>query len=272
MDNRGVSVLEILLSISIISLVLVLFFGLFGQLKDQENNLSANSNYLMNQATITEYIEEDIIDYGLMYVLPCSYEQFLSESSAINLNYGFACVNFIYPGLIESTGLIGSSDYIASLLIFRQYNNVNGTDPNRDSKWVVSYQRGYYSEWGSTSNNDILSDVIHNFGYNEYPKYNTWVSTKKINREYPDDLNITKTPYVDSYRGTEGTITIPILDSKDKRYDIVLSFGPKNMSTYGGCITDPSATSKKLQCYLNQEAVNNFEFDLSDFYHAAIVG
>ena len=72
MDNKGFTLIEIMVSISLIAIVLVFMFNLLGDIK-RENALSNNDIAdALNRATITRIIQNDFIEKNLTIVNTCN--------------------------------------------------------------------------------------------------------------------------------------------------------------------------------------------------------
>ena len=60
LNKKGMTLVEIIISIALISIVLVFLFSLLVDVKDMNDEASINSDYLINKALILKNIEEDL--------------------------------------------------------------------------------------------------------------------------------------------------------------------------------------------------------------------
>ncbi len=71
-NNRGVSLVEIIVSVTLISVVLVLLLTVFITVRNEDEVGKSISNLLINQANITREIETDFIELGLIEIASCN--------------------------------------------------------------------------------------------------------------------------------------------------------------------------------------------------------
>lgn len=198
--NRGTSVLEILISVMIISLVLILMFTLLNQVRDDEAKSIVHSNYIINQSMYTKAVAEDIMDFDLLTINACS----LADANVKRVVTNAVCLKLTYNNS-------KIQDNIGFLMVYK-YNTRTGSycspKTSCDPKWVISYVRGYYAVPGNRT---------------------TWKATKTVSNTYPDDIR-TSTPIVD-FTGSSGsttinfgTIKLPILNNNNEHYDISIPF------------------------------------------------
>lgn len=60
LNKKGITLVEIIISIALISIVLIFLFSLLVDVKDMNDEASINSDYLINKALILKNIEEDL--------------------------------------------------------------------------------------------------------------------------------------------------------------------------------------------------------------------
>ena len=79
--NQGTTILEVLVSIILISTIVGLLFGLLIRIQedDEENNL--NSSFLLAESTIEKTVGEDAINYNIKRVSSCTL-----QDAGINTN------------------------------------------------------------------------------------------------------------------------------------------------------------------------------------------
>lgn len=64
-NKKGITLVEIIISVSLISIVLVFLFNMLIQVNNENSDNEIKSSYLVNQSTFTKQIEEDFLDYEL---------------------------------------------------------------------------------------------------------------------------------------------------------------------------------------------------------------
>ena len=60
LNNKGITLIEIIISIVLVSIVLIFLFTLLISVKDMNTESEVNSTYLINKSLILKNIEEDI--------------------------------------------------------------------------------------------------------------------------------------------------------------------------------------------------------------------
>ena len=63
LNNKGVTLVEIIVSVALISIVLIFLFSLLIQVNNENSDNEVKSSYLVNQSAFIKQIEEDFIDY-----------------------------------------------------------------------------------------------------------------------------------------------------------------------------------------------------------------
>ena len=94
LNNKGVTLVEIIISIALISIVLIFLFSLLISVKDLNNNSQTNSTYLINKSLIIKTIEDDILKNNSEEILVSGcdiqnaiYDEYTSESdNSLNAN------------------------------------------------------------------------------------------------------------------------------------------------------------------------------------------
>lgn len=234
--NRGVTIVEILLSVCIIGIVLLLLFGMLLQVRNEDKNNNIQSNFIINQSTFIKNIEEDIANYGVKAISNCTF-------SDVNINSGTVVSGYQedYKCLRIEYGADYLKDNVGYLLIYRYYSkyDIQGTSyKGKDPKWVIKYARGYYSSCPSGT-----------------PSNTSWKEEISIMKEMPADINLNEEPYV-LYTAQKtgmnaGSIVLPIVTLEGEHYDINLSFTFQG-NNYFKCkklsSSQLSSSSTKLQC------------------------
>ena len=72
MNNKGVTLVEILVSVALIALVMVFLFNILASLKTEDSLNSDRNNDSLNRATITRLIQNDLTQNKLTTVKSCT--------------------------------------------------------------------------------------------------------------------------------------------------------------------------------------------------------
>ncbi len=72
MNNKGVTLVEILVSVALIALVMVFLFNILANLKTEDSLNSGRNNDSLNRATITRIVQNDLIQNKLSSIKKCS--------------------------------------------------------------------------------------------------------------------------------------------------------------------------------------------------------
>lgn len=229
--SKGMSIIEILVSICIIAIVLALLFTLLIQVRHEDTDNNIQSNFIINQSTYIKTIEEDIVNYGIKAVENCTLADanIRQESIVRGQEENIKCIKIIYDADYLK-------DNVGFLLVYNYYRNYdtdkNGNYVGRDAAWVIQYMRGSY-----TCKNNIV-------------QRSTWSSKNMVMKEIPSEVDMTLTPYV-LYTAASGnntynaaSIVLPIVNLEGEHYDINLSYTYKGNTNFKCDTSDP----KKLEC------------------------
>lgn len=234
--NRGVTIVEILLSVCIIGIVLLLLFGMLLQVRNEDKNNNIQSNFIINQSTFIKTIEEDMTNYGVKAISNC-------DLSDVNINNGTVATGSEedYKCLRIEYGADYLKDNVGYLIIYKYYSkyDIVGTSyKGKDAKWMVKYARGYYSMCpdGQASKT-------------------SWKEEISIMKEMPAEVNLNEEPYV-LYTAQQtgynaGSLVLPIVTLEGEHYDINLSFtfqGNDFFKCKKLSESQKKATSTKLEC------------------------
>lgn len=211
-DNRGMTIIEILVSICMIGLVLLLLFSMLAQIRHEDSNNNIQSNFIINQSTFIKAIEEDIVNYGVVSVSPCSLADANISSYTVVTGdeENFKCLRIEY-------GADYIKDKIGYLMIYNYYTAydlVNGRYQGKDPSWMIQYVRGNY-RGACTSNN--------------MPNRSTWENGTSVMKQIPSEVDLAQKPYL-LYTAMSGSnknaasLVIPIVNMEGEHYDINLSF------------------------------------------------
>ncbi|MCR4581158.1 MAG: prepilin-type N-terminal cleavage/methylation domain-containing protein [Bacilli bacterium] len=229
--NKGITIVEILLSIIIIGIVLIILYNmLIGVRKDNDEN-QMKSQYVVNQANYVQLIEEDITNYGVSFVSACDLYDIDMDSFNINSSYrkNFKCIRINYAAdYLE--------DNIGYLMVYNYNYKYDVTNNNslvgKQSSWMIRYTRGHYNSSGK------------------------WVPLNSRMDSFPDDTNLEESVKVKFNRSNSSLqnldaayISVPIISSTGEHYDINLPFlinSDKSFYCYTGISS--GASYAKLEC------------------------
>jgi type II secretory pathway pseudopilin PulG len=227
--NHGVTIVEILLSVLIIGLVIIILFNMLVSVRNEDQDNQIQSQYVLNQSTYVEAIQEDIINYGVSSVSACDLYQVDMDSYNINNEYrqNFKCIRFNYSAdyLVDNIGYLMIYNYNFRYDINKK--NLVG----KESSWMIRYIRGHYDAQGK------------------------WSTLNSLMNEIPDEAILDDKPVVKFNRTNTASylggvsITIPIQNKDAEHYDIALSFliNPNYpFVCYSGA--NSSAAYAKLDC------------------------
>ena len=114
LNNKGITLVEIIISVALISIVLVFLFTLLIQINNENADNEIKSSYLVNQSTFIKQIEEDFLDDTLTDGAKCDADEISKtestkalylpklNSSTIDLNsdssnHNIKCLKFTFP-------------------------------------------------------------------------------------------------------------------------------------------------------------------------------
>ena len=88
LNNKGITLTEIIISIALISIVLVFLASLLITVNDINNESQVNSTYLINKSLILKNIESDLTNAKELEITECTYDSGKQPANAIYSNYG----------------------------------------------------------------------------------------------------------------------------------------------------------------------------------------
>ncbi len=207
LNKKGITLVEIIISIALISIVLIFLFNLLVDVKDMNDEASINSDYLINKALILKNIEEDLDKADSLKLNTCEINDFYKtyntyKDSLEDKQKASECIKFIFND---------DNSNVAHLGIY-YYKNKNS--------YVISYIHG------NTKATRLLP---------EFEKYNV------------DDSGNIKSGFEIKYSNSSGPtklyneinaitldkdifhkIEIPIIGSDGKDYSILISYYKNN--------------------------------------------
>lgn len=212
MNKKGITLVEIIISIVLISIVLILLFSLLISVKDINHESQVNSSYLINKSLIIKKIEEDfektesiklancsgITDFYLGYGYGSDYYNDSDGNYNADLTHN-KCIKFEY----ETTDGVSSNAYLSIY-----YYKTKGM-------YVISYVHGAQK---STRTLPMFETIQHNL---DSLDNNEWYHNG--------------TPLTSSYLLTNPQLTynnlhniyIPIIGSDGKDYSLNISYYKK---------------------------------------------
>lgn len=180
LNNKGVTLVEIIISVALISIVLVFLFSLLIQVNNQNSDNEIKSSYLIYQSTFTKQIEEDFLDYKLSSA---------TTSCNAQASTGETNKDYLYLPNWDGTNIkclkftLTESPEYAYLFLYKL----------RDDRTVLSYYRGDYKQsveleefdWDYNSSYNVCNNcsdekVVNHFNYQVYslpiigPDYNDY--------------------------------------------------------------------------------------------------
>lgn len=228
--KNGMTIIEILVSILIITIVVALLFNMLIQIRNEDVDNNIQSDFLLSQATFVKAIEEDAINYGVRRVSPCSLSEAAISVELLNPGYenNFKCIKLEYAADY-------TYDNIGFLMIyntFEKFDVVNGKYQGIQdtSSWMIQYIRGHYKF-------DRTQTEIGSPKYNiNNPDISSWETLTQSMRSLPSDVDMSQKSYL-SYTAASASIiggminnynaanlVVPIVDINGEHYDINVAF------------------------------------------------
>ena len=223
LNKKGITLVEIIISIALISIVLVFLFSLLVDVKDMNDEASINSDYLINKALILKNIEEDLDKSDSLKLKTCEINDFYTTYPKIDtINEG----DYSYfKQSDEDIDIIKKR--LASECISFKFNN-NDKDiahlgiyyyKNKDS-YVISYIHG----------NTKATRLLPEFEKYNVDKQNGIIKSgfeiKYSNSSGTNNVQITGETKLEN--DIFHKIEIPIIGSDGKDYSILISYYKKN--------------------------------------------
>ena len=205
LNKKGITLVEIIISIALISIVLIFLFSLLVDVKDMNDEASINSDYLINKALMLKNIEEDLDETTNLKISTCEINDFYTtyntyKDSLEDKQKANECIKFIFNDDNSNVAHLGIYYY-----------------KNKDS-YVISYIHG------NTKATRLLP---------EFDKYNVDESGKIKNGfeiKYSNSSGITNeliTSEKTLNKNIFHKIEIPIIGSDGKDYSILISYYKK---------------------------------------------
>ena len=194
MNKKGMTVIEVLISIVLTTIVVAFIINLLMTIKNYTLNNQTKSDLLINQAVIVKAIEKDFMEYGLKEVTRCEDINTLQDKKIIPASDKLVSSNPYCLKLVYKEDILGDNN-IGYLL---QYTYKYSTS---ETKNVVGYKRGLYQTIRETpikmapdSNKKLLINQ-------------TGIVSNACNNNVCSLM-----------------IKMPVIDSKDNSYDIIATY------------------------------------------------
>ena len=223
-NNRGISLVEIIVSVSLIGVVLLFLFSMLITVRSEDAESREQANMLINQALIIKEIETDFIELELMAVTSCHDRSTLGAIDTVRSNLIIPTIAF-------------SATYLENINCLKLLYNPSKTDS------PVGYLL-YYSYLSGSKETNLV-------GYKR--------GTKRVLREVP--YRSGKRGIVQR-RCAGGicalTIELPVLNLDADDYGINLSYVTEN-----SCFKDNCPSDADCQCGLRvtKDSDNAYVFD-----------
>ena len=267
-DNKGMTIMEVLISVCIIAIVLILLFSLLLQVRSEDTDNNIQSTFILTQATMIKAIEEDIIDYGLRSIEQCNYMDVLkaddrtnmanqSDVYCVQLNYGefSAEEDNIYEK--DNTGILLVYEYVlkydvlddGSIKPSDERGIINGV---KYSAWMIRYMRGNYVDQTQKVNNSKKQETRDVFKakttiMKELPDQIIMSSSDALGNTTYYEPSVKYSGYFGNNMINSGLLTIPIVTSTGEHYDIDISFEYK-LPMYQALADDKCERFKYFSC------------------------
>lgn len=196
LNNKGITLIEIIVSIVLISIVLIFLSTLLIDVKDINDKSDTSSEYLINKALITKIVQEDFID--LKDVNIDSLEVKTDKNGCINEFYDYDAGDISdnknkYNDCIKFE-LTKPDDSVEYSYIARYFLK-------RHNTYVISYIHG--------------NDVRKTYYLDDFARYNV-----------KDDGNLVNSDLAMNYQsdGNAFLINIPMLGSDGKDYSTTIVY------------------------------------------------
>lgn len=246
-DSKGMTIVEVLVSVIIISLIMGVLFTLLLQVQKINGEADKRSSIALAQNVITKAIERDMIEIGVKSISACNFNEFGFNQNVIdsyeqdgNTKYNYECIRVEYN---QSYDLAD----VGYLMVYKQSSSQD------DPAWVIRYGRGYY--------NDCEKDAV--------PDFRNWKETYSVVQKLDSDVDLKIIPsenevtysalYESNKKYSEqklnnGKLFIPLQDENGYTYNIDLSFSFRLYNATYESISDANTSficdnsSENLEC------------------------
>ncbi|MBO5475715.1 MAG: prepilin-type N-terminal cleavage/methylation domain-containing protein [Bacilli bacterium] len=228
--KNGMTIVEVLISILLISIVVALLFNMLIQIRNEDVDNTIQSNFLLSQAMFTKTVEEDAINYGVSRVSSCNLTDANISIELLNSAYAneFKCIRIDYAADYTEDNI----GFLMAYNTFEKYDVVNGKYQGIQdtSSWMIQYIRGHYEK---DQSGHKLGDPAFSINY---PDVSTWKSLTQTMRSLPADIDMSYTSYINYTAAPSSTIggiitnynaanlVMPIVNPDGEHYDINIAF------------------------------------------------
>lgn len=225
LNKKGMTLVEIIISIALISIVLVFLFSLLVDVKDMNDEASINSDYLINKALILKNIEEDLDETTSLKISTCEINDFYTT----------------YPKMVNITSttpyFVKETNEDADVIKKRQASECIKFIFNNDNSNVAHLGIYYYKNKDSYVISYIHGNTKATRLLPEFEKYNVYLDKdknvkKRFIIKYSNSNNPTTRKSITGEMELKNDIfhkiEIPIIGSDGKDYSIIISYYKKS--------------------------------------------
>lgn len=109
-NNKGFLVYELIISFSLTAVIALTLISTTFILKNKSDRISLETNININRTILMNHIREDIVDYGLIGIIPCLDEANNPIASCVTFKYALS--NDIVLKIDKTNNIIEYGDYI----------------------------------------------------------------------------------------------------------------------------------------------------------------
>ncbi len=166
LNKKGMTLVEIIISIALISIVLIFLFSLLVDVKDMNDEASINSDYLINKALILKNIEEDLDGSDSLTLNTCTINDFYTAYDTYKDDLEVKqkaneCISFDFKDNKAYLGIYyykNKNSYVISYIhgdtkatrLLPEFEKYNVKDGNIKSGFEIKY----------SNSNGIINEII----------------------------------------------------------------------------------------------------------------
>lgn len=203
LNKKGITLVEIIISIALISIVLIFLFSLLVDVKDMNDEADLNSTYLINKSLMLKNIEEDLDGSDSLTLITCEIKDFYTtyntyKDSLEDKQKANECIKFSFDD--NTNGFLGIYYY------------------KDKSSYVISYIHG------NTRATRLLPE-FEKYNVDDSGNIKSGFEIKYSNSKGTTNESITREKTLD--KNIFHKIEIPIIGSDGKDYSILISYYKK---------------------------------------------